>query len=345
MASEYLAVIPNNTNTVNSSGSLTVSSKGDSTTCQPSRSSACQSQGKSPGSTKDEENKRQCTEPLCLDTYATTPGLDQSTGNDVENPAITDAQARSLNMLSVCRKAISVLEITRMQKSRLGFVRWQSFWERIYLRPYARRIIAPVRIARVQIDHLFRFIAAVLQRCTQQTAECVLRLKTEDAIRQSMELLETTVGNWRQVRRQKAQEILNRMRASIEAIPIAFRDGLFVDLKRGVFALDAACDYHPGDPATEDRERRFKIRIYPAGTQRLVMSPRFYREWQEAMIQSLAVDVRNSYARETGQDIGENWMDGYFASDEESSTSTSLLSASGGDGARQEDDGAGVEQG
>lgn len=330
MASEYLAVMPNNTNLPESSCSLAGSSKGNSN----HRSGTFQPQVKSPDSAQEEENNCQSPEPLCPGTCAATPGRDQCTGDHAESPAVADAQSRSLHMLSVCRKVISILEITRMSKSRLGFVRWQAFWERIYLRPYARRIIAPVRLARSQIDHLFRFVAEVLQRCTQQTAECVPRLKTEDAIQQSMQLLETTVGNWRQVRRQKAQEILHRMRVSIEAIPIAVLDGLFVDMKRGVFALDASCDYHPGDPAAEDRERRFKIRIYPSGTQRLVLSPRFYREWQEVMIQSFAVEVRSNYARMSGgYDIGEDWMDSYFASDEESSTSTSLLSASGGEAA------------
>lgn len=332
MASDYLDIVPKNTN-------VATSSKGPSAGC----SGTFQPQAKSSGNAQDEENGRQCTEPLCIDTCATASGLDQSSiGGHVENPGVLDAQAQSLSILCVCRKVIAILEITRMHKSRLGFARWQAFWERIYLRPFARMILAPVRSARSQIDHLFRFVAAALQRCTQKTAESIGRLESEDAIQQSMQLLETTVDNWRHARRQKAQEILNRMRVLIEAIPVTVPDGLFVDLKRGVFALDAACDYHPGDPAAEDRERRFKIRIYPTGAQRLVLSPRFYREWQEAMIQTFAADVRNDYARITGQDIGEDWMDSYFASDEESSTSTSLLSVAspasgpGGEGASAE---------
>lgn len=317
MASDYLDIMSMSPNVPASSKELSISCLG-----------ACQSQERDPGSSQEEENGRHCAEPLCIDTCATALGLDQSMGNRVENLAITDARAQSLSMLSACRKVIAILEITRMHKSRLGFARWQAFWERIYLRPYAQGILAPVRMARSDIDRLFRFVAEVLQRCTQQTAESIGRLESEDAIRQSMEILETTVGNWRYVRRQKAQEILNSMRKLIERIPVTVPDGLFVDLKRGVFALDAACDYHPGDPAAEDRERRFKIRIYPTGAQRLVFSPRFYREWQETLIQTFAADVRNNHARETGQDIGENWMDhySYFASDEESSTSTSLLS-------------------
>lgn len=325
MSSDYLAVIPRNITA--SPESLTVTSKSTSVSSRTRESSACRS--------PFEPSRRAYGTPRVengcpnANTYTTASTLNRPAANGAESRAVADARAGTLYTLSVCRNVIMSLEVTRIRKSRVGFIHWQAFWLRIYARPYGRMIATRVAVARFKIEQLFRFVAHLFQRFTQRTEECILQLHTEDPIWESMRILETTVVRWRHRRRKRAQKILNKMRLSIEAIPVTISDDLFIDMKRGVFALDAVCDYHPGDPQAEARERRFDLLIYPCGGQRVALSPGWYHEWQNVMVCRFANEVRWEYALRENVDIGQDWMHYYMSSDEESSP--------GSEGARDED--------
>lgn len=330
MPSEYLTAIPGNITA--SPGPLTVTSKSNSASSRARESSACHSPfepSRCSYSTQTAENERPNA-----NTYTTTPILNQPTTDEAESRSIADARTQALYTLSVCRNVIASLEVTRIWKSRVGFIHWRAFWYQVYARPYGRLITRRVALARLQIEELFRFIARYFQRLTQHTEESMRRFQSEDPIWESMRILEITVVMWRHRRRKRAQEILNAMRSSLESIPIIVTDELFIDMKRGVFALDAVCDYHPGDPQAEARERRFDLHVYPCGSLRMVFSPGWYHEWQNGVVRRFLHEVRCDYARRANVDIGENWFNDYMASDDESS--------SGNDEVRIED-GAPVE--
>lgn len=185
---------------------------------------------------------------------STTPSPTQPE-QETTNPTLDQTRANALNTLAMCRTVVATLEITRMYKSRLGFSWWLAFWEKIYDRGLARALGARVTTALNKINLLFRAVAGDLKRITVKMEKAVQRANSAPEILQYLEYMEAEVGVRRRNRRDKASSILNRMRASIETIPVKVTDELFDDMKRGVFALDVFCDYHPGDPEAETRDR------------------------------------------------------------------------------------------
>ncbi|KAE8382177.1 hypothetical protein BDV26DRAFT_253993 [Aspergillus bertholletiae] len=72
------------------------------------------------------------------------------------------------------------------------------------------------------------------------------------------------------------------MRMHMESIPVKVSDELFDDMKRGVFALDVFCDYHPGDPVAEEHESMWpEYFVQRSGVDTIAVSPYLYRQWQE----------------------------------------------------------------
>ncbi|RAL03566.1 uncharacterized protein BO80DRAFT_491799 [Aspergillus ibericus CBS 121593] len=168
---------------------------------------------------------------------------------------LEDTRRTALHTLSLCRNVIASLEITRLSKSRTGLHYWLGFWDRIYDRPFSRILSSRVTSALARIDALFRAVSGDLHQLTRRMQHAVTYATTERDILHYLERMEDEVSARRRRRRKKAQAILNKLRATIESIPVKVTDELFDDLKRGVFALDVFCDYHPGDPVAEEHER------------------------------------------------------------------------------------------
>ncbi|RAL09793.1 uncharacterized protein BO97DRAFT_324381, partial [Aspergillus homomorphus CBS 101889] len=158
----------------------------------------------------------------------------------------------ALYTLTLCRNVIAILELTRLRKSRVGLLYWIEFWDQYYGRRFGRALAAQITYALGRVDGLFRAVASELHALTQRVVDAVTEATTETEILQLLERMEDEVGVRRRRRRKKAQSILNKMRASLEAIPVRVNDELLDDLKRGVFALDIYCDYYPGDPINQD---------------------------------------------------------------------------------------------
>lgn len=93
-----------------------------------------------------------------------------------------------------------------------------------------------------------------------------------------LEHLENEVGVRRRRRRRRAAAILGKMRAVIEEIPVKVGEELFDEMKRGVFALDVFCDYHPGDPVAEARDRMGSVRFVDQ-PEDVVISSDAYQRW------------------------------------------------------------------
>lgn len=171
------------------------------------------------------------------------------------NISLLEARADALHTLSLCRTVITSLELTRMRKSRVGYSYWVSFWQRLYERSLAHSLGNIVSAALSRVDTLFRNVSKELHQVTVRMEHAVRQASSEREILRILELMEAEVGYHRKRRRKKAQGILDKMRANIEAIPVTVGDELVDDMKRGIFALDMYCDYHPGDQAAEERDR------------------------------------------------------------------------------------------
>lgn len=231
------------------------------------------------------------TDPTTAPSTTASPSQLAQEQEQESGPTLEDTRSNALNTLAMCRTVIITLEITRMYKSRLGFSWWLAFWEKIYDRALARALGARVTTALNKINVLFRSVSSDLKRITAKMEKAVLRAKSSVDILKYLEYMENEVGVRRRNRRDKACSILNRMRAGIETIPVKVTDELFDDMKRGVFALDVFCDYHPGDPEAEARDR---------------LGPRRLEENREEARQS-----EFGYTIWEGDEAGEGSLDGF----------------------------------
>ncbi|PYH97819.1 hypothetical protein BO71DRAFT_102016 [Aspergillus ellipticus CBS 707.79] len=196
--------------------------------------------------------------------------------------SLEDTRKNALHTLSLCRNVIASLEVTRLRKSRTGLHYWIGFWERIYERPFARVLSSRVSSALARIDTLFRTVSGDLHQLTRHMHHAVTHARSEKEILRLLEQMETEVSARRRRRRKKAQSIVQKMRANIEAIPVKVTDDLFDDLKRGVFGLDVFCDYHPGDAVAEEYESAWPAREAWRPARSVAVSPYLQHRWHES---------------------------------------------------------------
>lgn len=220
-----------------------------------------------------------------------TPEEPAELPNEAETQAsLEDTRRGALHTLALCQNVITTLELTRLRKSRTGVFYWLAFWERLYPRAFARTLASRVTGALTRIDILFRTVASELHQITQRIEYAVAHALTEKEILLLLEQMEDEVGARRRRRRKKAQAILNKMRAHVETIPVKVSDELFDDMKRGVFALDVFCDYHPGDPVAEEHESMWPdYFVQQSNVGMVAVSPYLYRQWQQETTSASAV--------------------------------------------------------
>jgi hypothetical protein len=191
--------------------------------------------------------------------------------------ALEETRRNALQTLAVCGTIIATLEVVRIYKSRVGSGYWFAFWEKLYDPRLAHALGARVSHAKGKINALFRAASVDLHAVTQWIERAVRSARSEGEILVLMERLEEEVGLRRQRRRKKAAAIMDRMRVGVENIPVKVTDELFDEMKRGVFALDVFCDYHPGDSDAEARERTGQTRLFEDE------ATAEYRRWLEAV--------------------------------------------------------------
>lgn len=190
----------------------------------------------------------------------------------------------ALHTLDTCRHVIASLELTRLSKSRTGLYHWMAFWERLYERSFASVLSTRVMDHLYKVDALFRAVSFDLHQLAQKTELAIVSASSEREILHILEKMEDEVCTRRKRRRRKAQHILEKMRANIEAIPVKVNDELFDDMKRGVFALDVHGDYHPGDERAEQSERMWSQHFIGQSTGLVAVSPYLYRQWRETAV-------------------------------------------------------------
>ncbi|KAJ0414426.1 hypothetical protein BJY00DRAFT_321066 [Aspergillus carlsbadensis] len=192
----------------------------------------------------------------------------------------------ALHTLDTCRHVIAALELTRLRKSRTGLYHWIAFWERLYERSFANLLTSRVMAALYKVDALFRAVSFELHQLTQKTGLAVASASTEQEILGILERMESDVSIKRMRRRRKAQHILDKMCYSMELIPVKVGNELLDDMKRGVFALDVYCDYHPGDPVAERTEQMWSQHYIDQPVGLVAVSPYLYRQWRETAVSS-----------------------------------------------------------
>ncbi|KAL4786642.1 hypothetical protein BJX76DRAFT_365430 [Aspergillus varians] len=190
----------------------------------------------------------------------------------------------ALHTLDTCRHVIASLELTRLHKSRSGLYHWMAFWERLYDRSFATVLSSRVMAALYKVDALFRAVSFDLHQLAQKTELAIVSASSEKEILHILERMEDEVCVRRRRRRRKAQHILQKMRANIEAIPVKVNDELFDDMKRGVFALDVFCDYHPGDERAEQTERMWSQHFIGQSVGLVAVSPYLYQQWRDSAV-------------------------------------------------------------
>jgi hypothetical protein len=205
----------------------------------------------------------------------------------------------ALHTLDTCRHVIATLELTRLRKTRTGLYHWIAFWERLYERSFANLLTSRVMAALYKVDALFRAVASELHQLTQRTELSVASASTEKEILGILERMESEVSKKGRRRRRKAQHLLDKMRHSMELIPVKVGNELFDDMKRGVFALDVYCDYHPGDPAAERTEQTWSQHYIDQPVGLVAVSPYLYRQWRETAVSSITSLPLTAYSPNT----------------------------------------------
>ena len=218
-------------------------------------------------------------------TRASSPGSIRSVAleDDDSQSELELTRRGAVQTLNLCSHVITTLELTRLRKSRTGLFYWTAFWERLYERQFARMLASRVSSALAKVDFLFRTVSTDLHQLTQRMTYEASVASSEKEVLKILERMEDEVGVRRRRRRRRAQAILSKMRSSIETIPVKVSDDLFDDMKRGIFALDVFCDYHPGDPVAEAHEAtwsEFFAAHQPTG--RSAVSPYLYRQWRQS---------------------------------------------------------------
>lgn len=200
---------------------------------------------------------------------------------------ITNLRFYAAQDLEACQELLASLELNRMRKARIGLRNWICFWERIYKQPLADIIRAYVIRTFLAIDHLFRTIAQQICHITHSTGRRMMKLRTVQEAKSIWRQMEIRILRLRDIRRHRAQALFEKLRLNLEAIPVDVDDWLFDDLKRGVFALDAVGDYHPGDLGAEEWEKEVDGKMqaieYAAYQPDLPIRPGFSNHFQMAL--------------------------------------------------------------
>ncbi|THC98522.1 hypothetical protein EYZ11_002030 [Aspergillus tanneri] len=230
--------------------------------------------------------------------------------SELPDSSLDETRQGALDTLALCRNVITTLELTRLRKSRVGLYNWLTFWTRFYGREMTQSLSSRVSAALCCIDALFRRVSQDLHRLTQNTEEVVMDASSEQAIVYILEQMEAEVDIQRRWRRRKARHILCKMRTDIELIPVRVSDELFDDIKRGVFALDVFCDYHPGDSIAEEHDAAWSEQFVGLSTDVVELSPYLAHQRYQSAAEGWVMPLGSFTANNTSFDSIEQ----YYAS-------------------------------
>ncbi|PGH26801.1 hypothetical protein AJ80_01567 [Polytolypa hystricis UAMH7299] len=215
-------------------------------------------------------------------------GLEDDNERPSISPTVSAARNHAMQVLAACRSSLLMHELTRMRKARVGFHNWMAFWRRIYDPAVARALFDQVSIVFPKIDKVFQEMSERLYSITRDTGERMMRASSDAEIFALWEEMERWVITYRRFRQLHVKVLLENLRCNLERIPVDVPDGLWDDLKRGVFALDSEGNYHPGDPQAEKRDEEQGRKpqgadVYIRFDPNLVTRPGFNDEFRGAL--------------------------------------------------------------
>ena len=258
------------------------------------------------------------------------PGIDLIRFTSIPS-SIVEGRRSASELLSLCRTILTTLELTRMRKARIGLQYWTGFWYRIYKASLADAICRCVLEVYPKMDKLFKATAENIINIIANIDKRVAGARSEKEIAALLRQLELQIKRCVKLRQINAQIIFETMRFNLEKIPVDVADAMFDDLKRGVFALDGAGDYHPGDAMAEEKDKHIGKPLsglnYISQQPDLVLRPGFTGEFQEALVDATMTTDEGYVSADSTQSME---VEGYSSDSEimvdwQSSESMSLV--------------------
>lgn len=163
-----------------------------------------------------------------------------------QRAALSENRGAAQNTIAECHHTLTTLELTRMSATRMGTSFWLGYWNQIYPPDQARRLSAFILQAGRRIDTLFRDTANRLHVMLAQRQNDIRYAATEAQITWELQIMEEHALWYRDRRRRKAQRIMDKLQSNLQnGLNMHVEPDRMIDMKRGVFALDALCDYYP----------------------------------------------------------------------------------------------------
>lgn len=165
---------------------------------------------------------------------------------DLERAALEHSRVAAIQTLAYCHEVVTGLELARMTATRIGTNTSFHFWTRIYPRevldPLMRYVVQAIR----RIDILFRNTANRLHSMLTQKQMDIRWAATQAQITWEMQVVEEHAYFHCDRRRRKARRIIEKMHDNVQnALNVPVTADKLMNMMRGIFGLDWACDYYP----------------------------------------------------------------------------------------------------
>lgn len=163
-----------------------------------------------------------------------------------QQAALGESRRTAQNTIIECHQILTTLELSRMTATRMGTSFWLGYWNQVYPPDQARRLNALVLQAVRRIDILFRDIANRLHVMLAQRQNDIRYAASEAQITWELQIMEEHALFYRDRRRRKAQRIMDKLQSNLQnGMRMHVASNRMIDMKRGIFGLDAICDYYP----------------------------------------------------------------------------------------------------
>lgn len=165
-----------------------------------------------------------------------------------ERAILEQRRESALHRIACCHQLVTSLELARMTATRVGTHRWIEYWHRFCGREETTRLTRTVSQAQRRIDDLFRDTAHRLHGMLTRKQREVRHAATQAQIDWILQVVEERAQYRCERRRRKACRIMDQLCDSIRHrtnVNITPDSDAMMQLQRGVFGLDSACDYYP----------------------------------------------------------------------------------------------------
>jgi hypothetical protein len=197
------------------------------------------------------------------DDLGHSPADGVNSKGSADNASLEQTRRDAAHTLAEYRAIILELELTRMRRSRTSFLSWMHIWERLYGRRTARMLAIPAFECYNLINRVFSAAASKLKGLLNQIGSVIMMLQTETDIARLLKNMERAMISVTERRRRLALTVVTTLRMKLDSTMSGLSDNFHVELRRALFALDADCNYHPGNAQVEAYEEYMTRRDTP----------------------------------------------------------------------------------